>query len=491
MKNYKKLEAKFERIGKLNQISEILSWDEQVNMPVDSGASRAKIIAETQLITNEIMLQAEIPELISNAQNESLNEWELANLKLINRKYIEATAIPPDINHSWILAVMESKQKWRELRAKNDWNSFKPYFSDVINLSKLRGEALAEKENISIYDALLKVAQDGITGEQISSIFNDIKSWLPDLIKSCIENQVKPISVEGNYPIAAQKALCLEIMEKIGFNFKEGRLDVSHHPFCGGVPSDVRITTRYSEGDFTKSLMATIHETGHALYEQNLPRCWEFQPVGQHLGMSVHEGQSLLIEMQIGRSPEFLTFLSPYIKKHFGENERYNVNNLVRLYHHVKPGLIRVEADEVTYPAHVILRYEIEKDLMEGKISINDIPELWNLKMLAYLGIKTENNYKDGCLQDMHWPSGFFGYFPSYTVGSIIAAQLFSTLKSQIDNLYNNIENCQLSEVKGWLIANVWSKASLLSPNQLLLNATGKELNSTSYKSHLFNRYNK
>lgn len=490
MKNYNKLETRFDRIGKLLQANEILSWDEQVNMPAEAGYSRAQVIAETQLVANELLLADEIPDLIQLAKMEDLDSWQKANVNLMEKKLTQAIAIPADLNQAWILAVMKSKQKWRELRSHNDWTGFRPFLDNVIKLSRERGEAFADKFNLGTYDALLKIAQDGITGDQIATIFGGIKQWLPELIKTCVDSQPPLVKTLGNYSISEQKRLCIQVMSDIGFNFNNGRLDVSHHPFCGGVPSDVRITTRYAQDDFTKSLMATIHETGHALYEQNLPRKWEFQPVGHHLGMSVHEGQSLLIEMQIGRSPEFLSYLAPKIQNTFGINESFNTPNLIKLYHKVAPGLIRVEADEVTYPAHVMLRYEIEKDLMHNKIGINDIPELWSLKMQEYLGINTDGNYKDGCLQDMHWPSGFFGYFPSYTLGSIIAAQLFAAIRKDVTNIEGHISTCNLTEIKDWLIKHIWSRASVVLPNQLLLDATGHELNSHDYKKHLFTRYN-
>ncbi|MCE3269112.1 MAG: carboxypeptidase, partial [Burkholderiales bacterium] len=285
------------------------------------------------------------------------------------------------------------------------------------------------------------------------------------------------------------KELCLAVMKDIGFNFAYGRLDVSHHPFCGGVPSDVRITTNYLEGDFSRSLMGVIHETGHALYEQNLPSQWEFQPVGQNLGMAFHEGQSLLFEMQIGRSREFLKYLTPKIQSFFGKSSALDEDNLVKLYHVVKPDYIRIDADEITYQAHVLLRYEIEKDLMDNKITVKDIPELWNDKMQQYLGVDTSGNYKDGCMQDMHWPSGLFGYFPSYTLGAIIAAQLFNKIKQDEPGLNTDIAKGDLSKVKNWLISNLWSKASLFSPRQLLKDITGEDLTTKHLKNHLTARY--
>lgn len=489
LKNYKDLETKFARIYKLEQAIELLFWDDQVNMPSSSSESRAQVISEMQLVVQELLLSNNVAELISETDNKDLNAWQQSNLKAMNKQYQDARAIPPDLQQAYTLTVMKSKNAWRELRAKNDWNSFLPIFKEVVNLSRQRGDALASKFGMPIYDALLKTSQEDFDSKSIESFFNDLKTWLPNLAKDIIDKQSTPKLITGNFPTNIQKELGLEIMKVLGFDSTRGRLDISHHPFCGGVPSDVRITTRYYDDDFTKSLMAIIHETGHASYEQGLPREWEFQPVGTNCGMMIHESQSLLFEMQIGRSPEFIKFLIPKIKQFFGEQEEFNLNNMINLYHHVEAGYIRVYADEVTYPLHVILRYEIEKDLMEGKIEAHHIPELWDNKMQQYLGLSTKGNYQNGCMQDMHWPSGLFGYFPSYTLGAMLAAQLFTSIREQIPNIANDIKMGDISKIRDWLSKNLWQIANSTTPNQLIINATGKKLSTEYFKQHLFNRY--
>jgi carboxypeptidase Taq len=492
MNCYKKLEQKFSRIAKLKQMYDILFWDEQVNMPGGSSSSRSQVIAESKLLQQEILLSKDLPNLLEGASSEKLNPWQKANLNAMNISYLDATAVPKELNSAWIIAVMKSKKAWRELRNPNKWTEYQPFFAEVVNLSRQRAEARAETYKISLYDALLKDAQEGMDAKLINGIFNDIKAWLPGLIKEAIANQntkISPIQPLGPFAVSTQKELCLSVMKDMGFNFNFGRLDVSHHPFCGGVPSDVRITTKYSEDSFTQSLMAVIHETGHALYEQNLPEEWEFQPVGKHLGMSVHEGQSLLFEMQIGRSEEFLHYLTPKIQSFFGRSGAIIEDNLIKLYQKVRPGYIRIDADEVTYQAHVLLRYEIEKELMENNLKVTDVPHTWNEKMQSYLGIDTSGNYKDGCMQDMHWPSGLFGYFPSYTLGAIIAAQLFHKIKNSENDLNADISRGDLSKVKSWLINNLWSKASLVPPTELINNITGEALTVKYLKDHLIARY--
>lgn len=251
-------------------------------------------------------------------------------------------------------------------------------------------------------------------------------------------------------------------MAHLGFDFNHGRLDISHHPFCGGISSDVRITTRYNEHDFLSSLMAITHETGHALYEQGLLQEWSTQPVGHSLGMSVHESQSLLIEMQICRSLSFIHFITPLAQKYFPQAQNITTENLFYHYTQVKPGLIRVDADEVTYPLHVILRYEIEQLLFASEITIDDLPSVWDSYMQKYLGVSTLGDDKNGVMQDVHWPSGIFGYFPAYTFGALIAAQLFAALKKSIPDIKDQIQEGNFKPLLSWLRENLHQKVDYI-----------------------------
>ncbi|MDG2670794.1 carboxypeptidase M32, partial [Vibrio parahaemolyticus] len=247
----------------------------------------------------------------------------------------------------------------------------------------------------------------------LDTLFSDVKTWLPSLIDEAIEKQKSNniLLPNGHYPAEKQKALGLQVMKLLQFDFEHGRLDESVHPFCGGVPTDVRITTRYDESEFMQSLMGIVHETGHARYEQGLPKELAGTPAGEARSMGIHESQSLFFEMQIGRNNAFIDHLARLASNHFSGNE-FAKDNLAKIYTRVEKGFIRVDADELTYPAHVILRYEIERDLMNGVIKHTDVPELWNEKMKAYLGLSTEGNFKNGCMQDIHWTDGSFGYFP-------------------------------------------------------------------------------
>jgi carboxypeptidase Taq len=493
MKHYKNLEKKFERIGKLSHLLSIVSWDEQVNMPQDSGDSRAQAMAEGYLMVQELQLDPALEDLAKESENEAkdnkLTPWQEANLKLIHKKIKEAKAVPSDLNHGITLAVMKCQQAWPELRKKNDWKSFLPLFDPVVKLSREAAVARGEAFSLSPYNALLAQYQEGLDSEHIDKTFNQLKTWHPKLLDQARGRSSDILQPNGSFPVPNQKSLGIQVMSALGFDFNRGRLDVSHHPFCGGVSTDVRMTTRYSEDDFSQSLMGIIHETGHGLYELGLPREFEFQPAGNAAGMMLHESQSLLFEMQLGRSLPFLKFLSPMVKQHFGSDPALQSENLQKIYLRVAPGLIRVDADEVSYPAHVVLRYEIEKRLMEGAISTADIPMLWDEKMKSYLDLDTKGNYKDGCMQDVHWPGGSFGYFPCYTLGAMLAAQFFKALKRDLPGLNASVESGDFTPIRSWLETHVWSKGSSQSPTDLIKNATGKELSDSDYRAHLEERY--
>ena len=274
-----------------------------------------------------------------------------------------------------------------------------------------------------------------------------------------------------------------------GFDTNHGRLDVSHHPFTGGVPDDVRITTRYRDDDFSESVMAVLHETGHALYERGLPAAWRHQPVGESAGMSVHESQSLLIEMQVSRGPEFLSFAAPLIREMLdGSGPGWESENIVRLYNHVERSLIRVDADEVTYPAHVMVRYPIEKALIEGSLEVAGIPAEWTRAMKEGLGL-TPPDDRDGCLQDIHWFAGEFGYFPTYTLGALAAAQFFAAAKRAEPGIGTGISQGSFAPLLGWLRDNVHSLGARYARDDLLVRATGEPLGTTAFKNHLEARY--
>ena len=285
-----------------------------------------------------------------------------------------------------------------------------------------------------------------------------------------------------------QKELGLALMKAVGFDFHHGRLDVSHHPFCGGVPSDVRMTTRYRTDEFLSSLMGILHETGHGLYEQNLPHDLSHWPSAKARGMAMHESQSLFQEMQLSRRPEFWHFALPLARDILGL-QKVSVEDMLGHVHRVERGFIRVDADEATYPLHVILRFEIEQDLITGQLAAKDVPQAWDAKMQDYLGLSTAGNYKDGPMQDVHWPSGAFGYFPSYTLGAMMAAQQWAAVERAIPDAAAQVAKGDFSAINAWRKEHIWQKASTLSTPEIMAQATGEPLNARYFEEHLKRRY--
>lgn len=492
MNAYQELELYFQKYYDLEHLANVMTWDEAVMMPTGGGRARAQAMATLKALQHEKLTATKLTDLIARAKEvKELSDWQITNLHWIEKLQRKATCIPSELIEQQTKATFICTQAWRELRAKNDWQNFKPLLSEVFNVTKEIAVIKAQVFGKSAYDILLDEFAPDINCETIDPIFQTLKEQIPALIREAIALQKNRASQEitGIFPSEQQKALGLELMAAIGFDFNHGRLDISHHPFCGGVPQDVRITTRYNEQAFLSALMAICHETGHALYEQGLPQDWLYQPVGRSLGMAVHESQSLLIEMQACRSRAYLQFLTPLAQKYFPQATGIIEENLYAQVTKVIPSYIRVDADELTYPLHVILRYEIEQQLFSGAITIDDLPDIWDDFMQKYLGLSTKGDFKNGVLQDVHWPSGAFGYFPSYTIGAMIAAQLFAAAKKAQPQLNDGIKTGDFSELVNWLRLNVHQKASSISYQQLLLEATGDQLNPDYYLTHLQERY--
>ncbi len=479
------------RLYRYRHATAILGWDRNAMMPANGNQARAEAEAELQMLIHRTRTDPKLAERLRAAESEPLSDTERANLREMRRDWRDANALPESLIEAKSLAGAKCEHAWRSQRAANDWRGFLQNFREVVRLSREEANLLAADSGLSRYDALMDRYEPGVRAADIDHLFGNVKQWLPPLIarvqaKQRADHVIAPV---GPFPVAAQRALNLLLMQKLGFDFDGGRLDESVHPFSGGVPEDVRITTRYHEDNFVQSLMGTIHETGHARFEQNLPREWLGQPVGVARSYGIHESQSLAFEMQLARSREFVSLLAPLLNQHFGNQPAFEAGNFYQLLTRVKPGLIRVNADEVTYPAHIILRYDIERALIEGDIEPDDIPALWDEKMQTLLGLDTRGNYKDGCLQDVHWSDGSFGYFPSYTLGAMYAAQWFAAMRLATPDLDTRIAASDFTAVFEWLKANVWSQASRWETPVLVRRASGEALNPAHFRTHLEARY--
>ena len=492
MTPYQLLKLNFKRIFHLYSIQNIMMWDEAVMMPEGAGPARAKMMGTLNRITQDSLKKRKMERYLAAAeQDTTLSNWDKANLNWMKKKIVAASCLPLSLTEELTQTTLASEQAWRKLRAANNWKEYQPYLEKTFALVKEVTKRKSEISGLNLYDTLLDEYAPGFNQKNIDPTFDGLKKLLPDLLKQILQKQSKisTTPLTGHFAIEKQKNLGLACMQAMQFNFNQGRLDISHHPFCGGGESDIRITTRYREDEFLSSLMGICHETGHALYEQGLPKKWQFQPVGHVNSMAMHESQSLLMEMEVCRSPEFFQFLTPLIHEQFGKQDAFTPENLFQLATHVNPDFIRVDADEVTYPMHIILRYEIEKQLLNGEITINDLPARWNELMLKYLGISTLGNDANGVMQDVHWPSGAFGYFPAYTLGRMIASQLFASFIKKHPHFFNEIKKGNFQLLHSWLSANVYKQASSLSTDALLNKLTGETLNPEYFIKGIKQRY--
>lgn len=489
--NYNHLTRTFQRLSRFDHLSAIAGWDMSTMMPANGSKARGEALAELSVLKHQILTDKKIATLLQAAAQEDLNDVERANLREMTRHYQEAVLLPDALVEEKSLVGTRCEHGWRTQRPANDWQGFSTNLKEVVRVSREEARLRAEAKGISRYDALLDIYEPGMTSAKLDVLFGDLRSWLPDLLQKVVDKQAKEkmLTPQGPFATETQRQLGLDTMALLGFDFNGGRLDVSAHPFCGGVPEDVRITTRYNEEEMFSSLFGVIHETGHARYEQNLPREWLGQPVALARSTAIHESQSLFFEMQLGRSAPFLKLLLPKVIERFGPQPAFELNNFINVNQQVERGYIRVDADEVSYPAHVVLRYEIERALIDGDIEVDDIPAMWNEKMQSWLGLSTEGNYRHGCMQDIHWTDGAFGYFPSYTLGAMYAAQLFSAASRALPDLEQAVASGNFTTLFDWLKQNIWQHGSRFTTSQLITNATGEDLNPLYFRKHLESRY--
>ena len=491
---YAELERRFARLSDVGRACAILNWDRSAMMPSGAAADRADQLATLGVIAHGMIAAPDMPDLLGRAEEgaRDLDPWRAANLREMRRQWVHESALPADLVEARTRATSACEMVWREARREADFQRLLPSLAEVLAVMRRVGEAKAAALGTSLYDALLDEFEPGGRAARIDILFAELESFLPDLLGRVLERQraaPPPLPLDGPFPVEAQRRLGEDLIRRIGFDFAHGRLDVSAHPFTGGTPDDVRITTRYDETDFATSLMGVLHETGHGLYEAGLPREWRRQPVGSARGMTLHESQSLLMEMQACRSDAFVDFAAPRMRAAFGKDgPAWTAANIHRLYTRVEPGFIRVDADEVTYPMHVMLRYRLERAMLAGDLALADLPGAWNEGLRGLLGIVPPDDAV-GCLQDIHWPDGGWGYFPTYTLGALAAAQLFAAARRAEPGLVEAIGQGDFAPLLGWLRANVHGKGSFATTDEILSGATGQPLGTAAFRAHLESRY--
>ena len=500
---YQTLLDVFNRLNKLDHAVTILNWDQMVMMPNAGVVARSETLAELSVMRHELLSSQKVSDALSACENntEGLTEAQCRSLAAMRTAYQDASCLPSDLVKKKVIAGSNCEHGWRTQRENNDWSGFLANFENVVSLAReeasIRQSAMGA---LTPYDALLDLHCRGDSSELIDQVFGELKAELPSMIDQVIEHQHVFSSTQGasrsasaettaHYPVAEQTQLSHALMKSLGFDFNAGRLDVSLHPFSTGVRGDQRITTRYEESTFLDALLATAHETGHASYEAGLPEEWAGLPVGESRNMCIHESQSLMFEKMVTLSEPFLKHLHQLVVTHLSAGKEVSFKAMRQHARKVSKSFIRVEADELTYPIHVALRYDIERDLINGDMEPGHIPEAWDMAMQAGLGLSTKNNFTNGCLQDIHWTDGTFGYFPSYTLGAVNSAQLFRSLCQANKDWETKFEEGDIGFVRDWLSENIWQHGCHLTSQELIKQATGEGTNAKSLLAHLRGRY--
>ncbi len=485
---------RFATAGKLSAAQMMLNWDSQTNMPRGGAWARGEQMAALTEVSAELIGGDGVGDALSEAEEMAaqLEPDEQADLKEMRRTWVHAAAVPKEMQAAKAKMSQELQAIWTEAKPANDFNAFSGPFDDLLKLQREIAAAKAAALGTSLYGALMDEYDPGVGEGLVDPIFADLAEVLPPLIQEVLERQAgwpEPIPYPPS-PVDRQAALSHRLAIAVGHDPDQFRIDAAPHPFSvPHSPGDVRFTTRYDVDHVRYSIMATLHEAGHAMYEAGLPRAFAFRPGGMARGMSVHESQSLSLEMMAGRSREFLSWLAPLMAEVLGGDAApYRAANVLNATRRLDDDYIRVNADEISYPLHVILRYRLEKALLSGDLAVPDLPGAWDDAFEAMFGRRPPSLAK-GCLQDIHWAAGLFGYFPNYAMGALLAAQLFERATSDDAEILPALGRGDFGPYFAWVRPRVHARASLVSFADLVADATGAPLSAEAFKRHVRRRY--
>ena len=486
--SYKNLKILFEEQSLINDISGILNWDMATYMPENSRRQRIKQITKLYDYKKNIFNVIKKNEFFNKVNEFELDKFDKINFELMKNKFDYFNSITVDKLKKKAELSIECEGLWREAKEKSNFNIVKNSFVKLVKLIKEESEILSQIKEKKKYDCLLSKYDRSLDSKQLFKIFNRVEKFIKKKLP-LIVNKQKKIEFHDFLNEEDQFNLSKIFMKQLGFDFSRGRIDKSLHPFCGGGTQDVRITTRFTEEDSFSCFDALMHETGHALYEQGLPQKWAHQPIGSAGGMSLHESQSLFVEMQIIKSLPVSQFIQQILKDKLGKDPNvwsseviYNIRNSVT------PGYIRVDSDEVHYPLHIIHRFNIEYKIIEEDANVEHLPDLWNEEFSKTLGLEVHDD-KSGCLQDIHWYGGDFGYFPTYSIGAFIAAQLACKVRTELINYDLNLKEGNFKPIIKWLRDNIHNRGNFLKIDELLEESTDEKLNLKYFENHIIDRY--
>ena len=475
MEAYEAFLQRVQDIHRLGALQGHLGWDQEVLMPSKGASARGEMMAWLAGQRHQQLTDERLGELITELENASLDDDQRANVREMRRMHDQAIRLPKTFVETFAQARSEALVAWQQARADSDFEAFKPSLEHLLALTREKINLLGVKT--TPYDVLLDEYEVGMTVEDYDPLFAGLKQRLVPLLQAITKSQSTspdPVLPETlRFPVEAQKAFCEAVSTNMGFDFEAGRMDASTHPFSAGLwPGDTRFTTRFDERDPFSCLYAVMHETGHALYEQGLAHEHRFTPRGGAVSLGVHESQSRFWENQIGRTSAFWKVALPWFKDAFPDAPSWDERALNQIANRVEKGFIRVEADEVTYNLHVMIRYEIEKQLFNGDLSVDDLPAAWNGMFKDWFDIEVPED-RLGCLQDIHWSMGAFGYFPTYTLGNLYAAQLLEAMARDLGDIDALVQSGDWPPMLDWLGPRIHQRGSQVTPSQLIEDATG------------------
>jgi carboxypeptidase Taq len=476
-------------IQDLNAALALQGWDQETGMPSAALAARARARGTLSGLIHDRLVDPELGAILQELSGAELNAGAAVDVRESLRDHLRAVRLPRELVIELTEATSLATSAWAEARAENDWPRFAPHLNRLVALRRREAEALGYEDEP--YDALLDEYEPGAKAAELAALFAEVRAGLVPLIEAVRRRDPDraPTLWLGEFPVAAQDALCRRVLRGLGFDFAAGRLDTSNHPFTSRIDAgDVRLTTAYHVDDLRQALYSTIHEGGHGLYEAGLPADAVGLPRGEAVSLGIHESQSRLWENQVGRSRAFMSHLLPLLREHFDGFADATAEALYRDANVVKPSLIRIEADEVTYNLHIILRMDLERALVRGELAVDDLPRAWNERMTSDLGV-TPADDAEGVLQDIHWSFGLFGYFPTYALGNLYGAQLFAAVRREIPDLDDQIARGDFAPLLGWLRRTVHVHGRALSPRELVLAATGEAPSADAFLDGLRAKY--
>ena len=479
-------------ISKIQNAAALVAWDMRTKIPSKGAKDRADVMGKLSRMTFEMATSSRMAEFVEYYNRpktyDSLSEIDRRNVYLATKEYRRGKAIPPEKFEKFMIACARGETIWQEAKAKSDFLKFKPALEEIIGYLKEFADMYGYEENR--YDALLDEFEPSTTTKDIQKVIDGLKKELVPFIKRLADVKRPDDSIlKGKFDRALQEKLSFEALKTMTYDFKAGRLDETEHPFTIGIgPGDVRVTTKYDPNDLRPSLFGTMHEGGHALYEQGISEKYFRMPIGTGASMGIHESQSRTWENMIGRSKAFWKFFYPKLIEFFPQYGEIPVEDFYKAINVVEPSLIRIEADEVTYNLHIIIRFEIEEALINDRVKVSDLPDIWNEKMKEYFGIEPSND-AEGVLQDVHWAGGQLGYFPSYMLGNLYAAQFFATAQKEIPDLEELISSGDLKTFREWQREKIHQYGALYDPKDLIVKVTGEPLTHKYFMDYITKKF--